>query len=119
MKLTEAMLTLSQYRAKIAHLEKKEKELCLKIKDHMQEHGMDEYAPRTVPLKLIKSEFEQITEGFYETIATKAYKELYGMLWDKAMERERERYPKKHVVRLNITAGNENYQVPKPEKKAA
>lgn len=119
MKLAEAMLKLSQYRAKIAFLEKREKELCQSIKDRMIEMGIDEYAPRTVPLKLLKSEFEQITEGFYEACAIKAYKELYGVNWERALERDRERYPKKHVIRLNVLAGNENYQLPKPEKKAA
>lgn len=119
MKLAEATLRLSQYRAKIAALKKKEETLCDAVKDRMIELGIDEYAPRTIPLKLLKSEFEQITEGFYETIATKAYKELYGVNWEKAMERDRERYPKKHVIRLNVMAGNENYQIPKPEKKAA
>lgn len=119
MKLAEATLRLSQYRAKIASLQKKEKVLCDSVKDRMIELGIEEYAPRTLPLKLLKSEFEQITEGFYEMAAVKAYKELYGVNWEKALERDRERYPKKHVVRLNILAGNENYQVPKPEKKAA
>lgn len=104
------VIELAQLRVKIADLNTQEEKLCNDLKDRMIERGIDVFAPSTIPLKLVKREYEQSKEGFYEAIAKRAYKKLHGPRWKIELEKEKDHWPKREVISLHVQAGNENYQ---------
>lgn len=117
MRLTAVVVQqLAQIRAKLKALTQQEEVLSDDLKDRMIELGIDEFAPRNLPMKLVKLEYEQGKEGFYEAMAKKAYKELYGPRWEMQLERDRDKWPKQKVIALRVIAGNENFRQPALEK---
>lgn len=106
----ELATKVGQLRAKIAALKEEEENLCGELKEAMAKEGIDEYAPKGSPYKLVYSESERPQVKWKEVAETFA-KKLFGGKWRKELKKEADSYGTEPVCTLRVEP-NEKY---KPE----
>jgi hypothetical protein len=108
-KLTaEVAKSFGRLKARIKAATEKCEQMSKEIKAEMKHRGIDEFAPKSSPYKLVKTEYDQ-TSVSYETMAQKAYRELYGRAWKAQFEKDKQAFGSQHVVRLEVKE-NENWK---------